>query len=207
MFRGSKTLIAITTLFAFIVVYVLTYFPFLFTPENLVTFLVLLFVVTIFSIWFSFFFHKKIIKGAPYLPSTDKCIENMLSVLNLNKNMIGADLGFGDGRVLSLVSSRVKNLDGYEINPLLFVIAKFKLFIADKKNVSLFLKSYWSVDLSKYDFIIVFGIPHIMGDLEEKLKKEAKPNLQVVSNRFEFPNTKEVKKVEDIYYYVFNSQH
>lgn len=62
-------------------------------------------------------------RGAPYVPTHRKQIETALDLLNVPPKSIVVDLGSGDGKFLLAAAQRGLVAYGYEINPLLCLVA------------------------------------------------------------------------------------
>lgn len=137
--------------------------------------------------------------GAHYVPTSDPRVKRMLKLAQVGPEDLVTDLGCGDGRFLVEAAKLGARAVGYEINPLLVLIARRNIRRAGiEKNARVYWKNFWNEDLSPYSVVVVFGIPHIMGALEGKLKRELKPGARVVSNAFRFP-TWESKEDERVF--------
>ncbi len=121
--------------------------------------------------------------GAWYAPSTHKGIEMMLDMLTLKPGEKVLDLGSGDGKIVIAASKRGVQATGYEINPILVWISKWRVQGRGKIERA----NFWKKDLGEFDAIIIFGVSYVMKGLEEKLKRELKPGVRVVTNYFTFP--------------------
>jgi len=112
------------------------------------------------------------------------------------------DLGSGDGRFVIAFAKKGAEAHGYEINPLLVLISKYKIKKAKLKDKAfIHWKSFWKVDLGKYNIIIMFQFKTIMKRLEEKLNKELKPKTKIISYYWKFPRMKMKRKLGKIYVY------
>lgn len=113
------------------------------------------------------------------------------------------DLGSGDGRIILALAKLEIEAHGYEINPLLVWWTNYRIKkLTVQQYAFAHLKSFWNVTLGDFDVVFVYGMPHIMRELENKLQKELKPGSRIVSNSFPFPTWKPVKKIENVYLYV-----
>lgn len=143
------------------------------------------------------------IGGAPYAPLGKEKIDTMINLLDIKKGDKVVDLGSGDGRIVIGLARKGAQAHGYEINPLLVVISKYKINKAGLgKNAFIHMKSYWNEDVSKFDAITLFGAPHIMKKLKGKFEKELKPGTKIVSNYFKFPDWNFIKEKDKIYFYI-----
>lgn len=147
--------------------------------------LVLLFVIIFYALIF----------GAPYAPLAQNRIDTMVRLLTLRKGQKLVDLGSGDGRIVIEFAKRGIESHGYEINPVLVALSLFKIRKAGlQKKAFIHFKDFWSVNLSEFDAITLYGITHIMGRLEKKIKKECKPDVKIVTNYFRFPDLKAIRQ-------------
>lgn len=143
-----------------------------------------------------------LIQGAIYLPSSPLAIQTMLELSKVKKGNKVADLGSGDGRVAIAFAQKGALVDGYEINPLLVLISRRNI----KKNnleskINIHFQSFWGINLSGYNTVIVFGIDHIMKRLKKKLFKELKPGSKILCNLFPFPDLKPEKVQNGVFLY------
>jgi len=142
------------------------------------------------------------LKGAIFDPSRKKDVEKMLELAEIKGEEISADLGSGDGRVVIAFARKGIQAHGFEINPLLVIISKINIRRAGLKGKAfIHWKNFWKADLSKFDIITVFQVDFAMNELENKLKKELKPETKVISNQWTFPNWKYSKYENGIYVY------
>lgn len=141
-------------------------------------------------------------RGPFYVPTRRKYVPRIISMLNIKKGETFVDLGSGDGRLLVAIVEAGGVAHGYEHNPLL-VMQSRKRFkeLGIEERALVYMENFWSADISKYDGVVVYGIPYIMTRLEEKLKKELKPGARVVSYSFPFPNWEPSAKEKAVYLY------
>jgi len=151
--------------------------------------------------------------GAFFAKSREKTIQNMMELANLKKGQKVIDLGSGDGKLVVALASALggpasggkaeAQAYGYEISPYLVWVSKRNLKKAGLADKAVILrKNFWKEDLSQFDIIFLFGIKHIMKNLEEKLQKELRTGAKVISNYFIFPNWKYLDKKDDVYLYI-----
>jgi hypothetical protein len=63
------------------------------------------------------------------------------------------------------------------------------------------LKSFWDVDLSPFDIVVLFGVRKIMKRAQVKLDKELKPGAKVITFGFSFPDWQIIKKEKATFLY------
>lgn len=140
--------------------------------------------------------------GAPYAAIGKKRLETMLVLAQSKKGERVADLGAGDGRITIAFARTGATVHGFEINPLLYFIAKRNIQKTKvSTNASVFLQDLWKTNFSSYDVVVLYGNFPMMGRLEKKLQKELKPGARVISNYFQFPNWKPTHSQHDVFLY------
>lgn len=142
--------------------------------------------------------------GAPYVPTPFSRIQIMFNLVQPKKGENLIDLGSGDGRIVILAAKKGLVAEGYEINPILVLWSKYRIRKEGLQNkAKVCFGNFWRANLKKADIVTVYGISHIMGRLEKKLKKEVKRGTRVVSFGFKFPHLKENKNKDNVYLYKF----
>lgn len=140
--------------------------------------------------------------GAPYVPSRNASVENMMKMGEIGPGQKVADLGSGDGRVVIAMARRGAEAHGYDNDPLLVLLARRNIRRAGLSGKAfIHWKNLWKTDLSSFDAITVYGIPYMMKPLKEKLQKEMRHGSKVISNAFPFPQWQEDAKNEGVYLY------
>lgn len=143
-----------------------------------------------------------LIFGAPFEPSEDKRIKSIIKLANPKKTDLMVDLGSGDGRIVFAFADMGIESHGYEINPWLVLYSKIMAKKLSLKNAHFHWTSFWDKDLSQFTIITLFQINYIMNRLEKKLNKEAEKGTRIISNKWEFPGLKIVKKENNVKKYV-----
>ena len=140
--------------------------------------------------------------GAIYVPINDRKLKKIIELANIKPNDKVVDLGSGDGRLVVAFSKLGVKSYGYEINPFLVrrsIKSIKKAGLEEKAFVSQ--DNFWKKDLSEFDVVVIYGMGHMMGTLEKKLKKELKSGARVISNSFQFPDWTPVKKEDNVFLY------
>ncbi len=144
------------------------------------------------------------VTGGPFVPSSKRAVEAMVTLAKLRPGQTVIDVGSGDGRVLFEAAKQGANSVGIEINPYLVLYTRIQAFFGPhRKSVTVLWKNLWAADLSQADVMFVYLIPWKMDVLAEKLKRELKPGALVISNSFIFPKWKIERKDADHHIYVF----
>jgi SAM-dependent methyltransferase len=151
-----------------------------------------------------YFLGRPIIRGAIYFPTTPRGTKNMMKLAEVGPGQSVVDLGSGDGRIVIACAELGARAVGYEINPILARRSRDRVKkVGLEKLASIYWESFWRVDLSEFDTIIVYGIPYIMADLQKKFARELKPGTKILSNAFPFPGWKPIASEGKIHLYIW----
>jgi protein-L-isoaspartate O-methyltransferase len=143
-----------------------------------------------------------IIKGAPFVPAKRKAVAKMIEFADIKPGQKAVDIGSGDGRIVIALARAGAIAHGYEINPVLVWWSGRKIKKAGLRGKAfVYVKNLWSEDFSCFDIVTIFGIPKIMKELGEKLDRELKPGVKIISYGFRFPDWQYLKKEEGVFLY------
>lgn len=147
-----------------------------------------------------------LIQGAPFVASDDQTTKEITSLVKQYKGKKVIDLGSGDGKLVIALAQAGVDAYGIELNPLLVwrsrkTIKKLKL----QKKAHIQWGNFWTVKLSDFDIVILYGIKHIMHNLGEKLYKELPRGAYVMTNFFTFPQWKPFRQHERVVIYKIKS--
>ncbi len=144
-----------------------------------------------------------ILFGAPYVPTLKSQRVDAFELLNLKPGQTLLELGCGDGRVLNFAASKGIKSVGYELNPLLFIIAKV-LTWRNRRSVSVRYGNFWTVNWPQADGIYVFALAKYMKRLDKKITQEYKyKKVKLVSYTFAIPGKKVSKTKNALYLYEY----
>jgi hypothetical protein len=143
--------------------------------------------------------------GAPYVPTRRRWARAALDLAAVRRGDVVVDLGSGDGVILKLAAERGARALGYEINPLLVVASRLRLWrFGQRAQVKL--RNFWRIDLPPdttvvYVFSVGRDLPKLTKYLTQQAEKlDARP-LRVVIFGFNLPGLTAVKenKVAKLY--------
>lgn len=124
--------------------------------------------------------------GAPYLPSLTKSSQSALDMLNLKPGQTMLELGCGDGKVLRMAARRGINCVGYELNPILALVAWLGTrHYRDK--IKIIWGDYWQKPWPPAEGIYGFILPRYMAKLDNKITQQANKPVRLVSFAFAIP--------------------
>ena len=151
---------------------------------------ILLILMVVFCLLISLTAFVSIMLRVPYVPSSRRVIDKVFSIIKLKKGNKFVDLGCGDGRMLQEAEKRAK-VDGvgYEIAPLVYLMAIFKKFISRSKY-KIHYKNFFKDKLDYADVIFCYLMPFQLKKLVPKIKKECKKGTVIVSNTFKIEGMK-----------------
>ncbi len=157
---------------------------------------ILLIVVTTIVLLFGFV----ILFGAPYLPTLSKQVTTALTLVDLKPGDHLLELGCGDGKVLIAAATQGITVTGYELNPILALIAwlRTRRF---RSLVTVHCANFWRVPLPHCDGIFVFLLPKYMVALDKKIIQETSTPVKLVSFAFKIPHKTDVAVSDGVYLY------
>lgn len=144
--------------------------------------------------------------GAPYLPTLKPRTDDALDLLRLKPGQTLLELGCGDGRVLRAAAQRGIRSIGYELNPLLVIIAKLVTW-RYRKLVKVRWADYWQIALPPCDGIYVFLLDRYMQRLNEKVMREAARPIRLVSFAFEVPARTPKQRKNGLFLYEYSPKY
>ena len=149
----------------------------------------------------SYFYLIPFFFGAPFEPSSKKAIEKIIKFTNPKKGDLIAELGSGDGRICIELGKKGAKVYGFELNPFLVWISRRKIKKSGLKNVKIYWKNFWKVNLFPYNKIVMFQFKTIAGMLSRKFNEELYPGTKIISHWWKLPRWKILKKEGRIYLY------
>lgn len=145
--------------------------------------------------------------GAPYLPTFKGQAEKALDLLDLKPGQTLLELGCGDGRVALAAARRGVRVVGYELNPLLVVVAKVVTW-RQRKLVTIRLGNFWRATWPPADAIFVFLLDQYMSKLDNntiqyRQRIKQKQPLKLLSYAFLLPGHKPVASRDGLFLYKY----
>ncbi len=140
--------------------------------------------------------------GAPYVPVLKRDHDALLRLAGLKAGQMLIDLGAGDGYLLRAAARRGIRGVGYEINPIMVIVAKIACF-RYRKLIQVHLADFWHLNIPAADAIYVFLIPRLMTKLDHKLTAEIKRPTNVISYAFEIPHKQAKSKTSNAFLYEY----
>lgn len=139
--------------------------------------------------------------GAPYLPTLRKQQLQALALLDLKKGDTLLELGCGDGRLLVCAAKKGIKSVGYELNPMVFIVAKIVTF-RYRKLARVEYGNFWHKTWPPADGIYVFLHTRFMPRLNRYVANYSKTtSVKLVSYAFEIPGKEVIKSQDAMYLY------
>jgi hypothetical protein len=153
-------------------------------------------------------FGLTVFRGAPYVPAHRRDVEAVLDALELRPGDVIVDLGSGDGVVLLAAAKRGLVAYGYEINPLLCVVAWLRCRHYSKQ-VKILWRDFWLSDLpADTKAIFVFAAGPFMKKLADKFNRMATQHNQqfhVASYGFKLPGVQSIRTIDGSFIYLYDT--
>lgn len=144
--------------------------------------------------------------GAPYLPTLKKQTAVALDMLDLKPGQTLLELGCGDGRVARAAAARGIRVVGYELNPILVVIAKINT-LKYRKLVTIRLGNFWHISWPQTDAVFVFLLDKYMKKLDKKIIQQVAQQgipIKLLSYTFQIPTRKPTAQKGGLFLYKYH---
>lgn len=125
------------------------------------------------------------IKGAPFVPTSSKIIDEILQEARLRKDQLFIELGSGDSRVVSSAVKKygVKGI-GYDLNLLLIFYSRITTKLKGIKNINFFKQNIFDANIENANVIFLFLMPKTLIKLKSKILNECKKEVLIISHGF-----------------------
>lgn len=140
--------------------------------------------------------------GAPYLPTLSAQAQAALDLVGLNEGDHLLELGCGDGKVMIAAAERGLRVTGYEINPLLALVA----WVRTRRygsSVHVVCGNFWNKKLPPSEGIFVFLLPKYMQRLDKKIVQESRKPVKLVSFAFKISGRRISGEQEGVFLYTY----
>ncbi len=128
----------------------------------------------------------------PYVPTTERAVEEMLKLAAVKNSDVLYDLGCGDGRIVITAAKKYgAHGVGIDINPVRIAEAKAN---AKKEGVEHLVRfeeqDLFEAQIGDASVVTLFLLPSVNLKLRPKLMADLKPGTRVVSNTFDMGDWK-----------------
>ena len=132
----------------------------------------------------------------PYVPTTEKAVEQMLKLASVKKSDVVYDLGCGDGRIVIAAAKTFGARGvGIDINPERIKEAKENARKAGVEHLVRFEENdLFEANIKEATVVTLFLLPQINLKLKPKLMADLRPGTRVVSNTFDMGDWKAEKE-------------
>ncbi len=143
--------------------------------------------------------------GAPYVPTLRPQVKAALDLLDLKPGQTLLEIGSGDGKVLIAAAQRDIRAIGYEINPILVLIARWRTR-AYRDRVQVIWGNAFTKTWPVTDGIYIFGVQRIMPKLHKKIIQSIHKPVKIVSFGFKIPAFENVEPKQGLYLYTYTPE-
>ncbi|MCB1020693.1 MAG: 50S ribosomal protein L11 methyltransferase [Bryobacterales bacterium] len=125
---------------------------------------------------------------APYVPSPDPIVRQMLTLGELRPGELHFDLGSGDGRIVLAAASLGARSVGFEIDPKLVDSSRHAIRKAGLSKLARIEKQdLYTADFRQVDLITTYLLPVMLKELVPILEQQMKPGSRLVSHDYPIP--------------------
>jgi SAM-dependent methyltransferase len=141
--------------------------------------------------------------GAPYLPTLTPQVKTALELVDLKPGDCLLELGCGDGKVLIAAARAGIKSVGYELNPVMALVAWLRTW-RHRKLVTVIWGNFWSAPWPPADGVFVFLLPKFMPKLNKKILQYSHKPVKLVSFAFAVPGKTPVRQKDGVQLYVYD---
>lgn len=141
--------------------------------------------------------------GAPYLPTLTPQMQAALRLAALKPGDTMLELGCGDGKVLIAAAQSGITVIGYELNPVLVVVAWLRTR-RYRHKVRIVWGDFWRRPWPPADAIFVFLLPRYMKRLDTKIMQFNHRPVKLVSFAFRIPAKHIDNERQGVYLYEYH---
>jgi SAM-dependent methyltransferase len=143
-----------------------------------------------------------LLAGAPYLPTLGPQVQAALELADLKAGDTLLELGCGDGKVIIAAARQGINVVGYELNPLLALLAWLRTR-RYRRQVRIIWGDFWRQPWPAANAIFTFLLPKYMPKLNKKVIQYPHKPVKLISFAFEVPQLKPAKQKAGVYLYKY----
>lgn len=134
----------------------------------------------------------------PFVPTPLPIVETMIDLAELKPGQQVYDLGAGDGRFLIEAKKKEPRIlaTGIEGSLGVWMLAKVRIWLSGFRDIAMYRKNFFAVDLSSADVLFLYLSIHIMQRLVPKFQSELKPGTLIISHAFSLPGFEPVRTAE-----------
>ncbi|HVW23631.1 MAG TPA: methyltransferase domain-containing protein [Candidatus Saccharimonadales bacterium] len=138
--------------------------------------------------------------GAPYLPTLKPQVRSAMALADLQTGETLLELGCGDGRVLLAAAQKGAKAVGYELNPVMALVAWLRTR-KYRKNVRVIWGDFWRADWPEAAVIFTFLLPKYMKKLDKKIVQYPHKPVKLVSFAFKVPGRRIASEQQGVFRY------
>ena len=125
------------------------------------------------------------LKGAPFVGTESKELDDIFSSIPITADMTFLDIGCGDGRVVINAVKKYKVSGvGVDINPILIWSARLSASWQKLHNIKFYISDIERANFSKADIIYIYLFPKFIGKLSKKIQNEVHHGSYIISHAF-----------------------
>ena len=134
---------------------------------------------------------------APFVPLSKEALPAIATALKIEVGNLVYDMGCGDGRVLFACADAHPDAKFIGIEKALFPVLLARLR-RRSKTVTVQHADMFKVSVADADRIVLYLLPVLMDDVEQKLVRELKPGTRVIAVDFPFKDRKPDEVIEQM---------
>lgn len=147
-------------------------------------------------------FALSVFMGPPYLRTHKVPIETALDLLGVKKDTHILDLGSGDGSVLIAAAKRGAYATGYEINPFLVLVSRWRSR-KYRRQITIHWADMWRAEINKNTQNVFMFMDRRFTETTENYLSKSGEKLKFASYSYELPNIESKESRDGVHLYEF----
>ncbi len=142
--------------------------------------------------------------GSPFVRTHKMPVQTALDMLSIKEGSHLLDLGSGDGAVLLAVAERGGNATGYEINPIMWLVSKWRTRDYSQQ-ITIYWKNMWTAPVNEQtENVFIFLDARFLKRFDKKIDATGYDVL-VASYSYEIPGKKIMQSEQGVHLYRYPS--
>jgi len=139
---------------------------------------------------------------APYIPTKQENLNKLFKLIEMKKGQKFYELGSGDGRVVLEAAKAGAEAVGVEQSWIRVLYSRWRAKKLELKNATFIHGNIFTISYQDADIVYIYLLQSAVDKLEEKLKKELKKRVLIITQKYHFKNWNYIRRYLDFQIYI-----